>query len=1841
MSGEYLNPFGNNNTLNTASVSSLANVDTSNDNASSIMPNTSSTTSNYTISPSELNENEIELIKKELNRKVEEQKEYLENSKNTRGWLTSTSNSIKEAFRGGDKKIEDNISHYEELLGTLKTDVSNIDEIYKTITGTDLDVDTLQNLQNSETIKEQIDSQTQEAIIVELENQITTLETNFETARNSNGWISNTWNVIKNWSGIGASSNKTLAQINDLKEQIEKLKNGEADLSVTYKNITGTDLNYDNLSSLLSGKEGTGLDSISIAGKSLNNYTEGQKMCTDVAGDIISGIISVSAAAAAPVTGGASIAIAAGVGSAVKIGIKASDCIGNKKTYNFKDLRYDVLTGAINGAMGPITNGLGGAAGTGVAKAFGLKTLESTAKEGLEQAIKAAGKEVIEESAEQAGKSILTKILAKQGVEYILEEGAQATIKTTAGKFLAYGADMMVDGALSGATDGLARATAEGRFEDIPEEILNGLIGGAIASPIIGGSMRAAGKAGSTVINKINNKITISNLLPDGTTIKFSQGDMGDCALLSMIDGFLDNSKISKQIKNAITTTADGGYNVKIGSQTVKITQEELTDELLSDTTGIKVLELAYQKIGGSLDGDFAENVAKVFGLNPIHITSDGITDEVLESISKDSNNLILSLGAKVDTNGTITFEGKFQHYFSIKNINPKTKTLTLVDTYDTSKTFEMSFDDIKTHGISIDGGSIKKTDLPNFERNAGEINFKGSGDDFGLSNFLSNSADIEKILYDIDEPTIKRTCEAISKYNNCMVYFDGADDFKSVCKLDDAALEKFSKIASKLKKVCNYKELDEVLHLELDEAQYKRMLDLLDNGAGISSAGKFVTADIDVDNADKIIKISSEQEISGYHMDKLLGLNNNQVERFLHQVEKGNDIYDALELSSLSDIQYKRSVELSSMNVRQSDFANFYELDDAQCAQAVNLMQKYSLSAHNASSLGKLPKERFDKLIEIIDDDGYVNSSLLRLPGFNEAEYERFISLINKKAGTRNAVEAIEFDDIQFEKFETLLDRNIPPNKCIKAVKECDDAYYQRIIELADNGVAKDDVCKVAKFSDLEFERYQKLISQGQESACAMQAAQFDEARYIRYQEMISSGVDADKAIGFSDLNDEEYLRYSKLISEGIEDNNAYEIAKFDERQFEQYSEYIQNGIEPSCAESFVRFYFEYKDELMELSKKGLGYNEATEVIENCNGDRYKRTFELLENGVELDKAMSDGATLESYNKLMNEINSTPSAMREFLKSDDYSIKIKKAAQGKYQEQLMSFLDPANMTFASKKSLFESGLSEEEFLESVKKLSTSTYKFAMNTPNQYLSNIDIKYTTKIDGKYPKLKDDILIKQQRQISEFFSEHTSELTRALKYIDTDTINQMMDKRTIKFAKYLTDLDGLTDENYELLSKLIKCKSLDRSAKELTAKEKVQLCQIVEIYQKAEMDNSKLYEMSENGLVSLSSIKQSIQETILKSAGISDSELLKIPTDKLKLNEEFSYLMLQNENLLRGAELEQIKNDLWEQVKLFRNASSEDIQDAINSMNESMNTDEFVALGASAHGLRQANEKCIEVLGNLENYSNNELFDVFFKVVDEELKLNNSQNKKNNEIYTMIRESLLGDFSKFITDESNIYGKANIKTASAFAQNGIDYNKWLKPDIEDVELNIGGQKMRIKMWDRNPQEDLFVGNKTSCCTAIGTGLNADATPLYLSNTSYNVVELYDETGEVVGMSRIFMAKVNGKPSVIMDNIELNSNYKDTKATKKVKTQIRDGFFEYMNKFAQQITNDVDSQVYFYSGDIHVPKSDLSHETINLDFIGSLSHDKIYVNSARSWIDPKKLIELEDIDFLIVPK
>ena len=574
----------------------------------------------------------------------------------------------------------------------------------------------------------------------------------YKKIKSQQGIIGRTWNGIKNLFGLKSGSKA-------IENTLKQYKNGG-----------------------ISEEE---------AKQALENYKEGQKTCVDVVADIASGILAVGTFALAVPTGGANLAVGLGlataIGAGVKAGIKAGDAIATGKEYSSKDLLYDTATGGINGLLAPVTNGLGNTVTKTIGKKLGLKIIQEGAEEAAEQ--------VVKQGIKQTAKSM------------IINQSLDVAGGTIGKRALALGTGMAVDGALSGASDNMVRAALNG--EDVLKSGIEGAIGGMMMAPVIGGGFRVAGKAG----HALNNKITTKIVLPDGINTKFKQGNIGDCALLSTIDGMMNNPQTAKTFKKSITKTIGGDYNVKIGDQIVRVSKDSLSDEILSDRTGIRIFEQAYKQLTGDIDGGFAEVVAKQFGLNPVHIANESITDELLDNLSKNKGNTVLSFGTLVDETGSISNKGRQRHYFTIKDIDTDNRIVKLTSPIDTSKTIELSYDEVKSFGISIDGGTTKELNLPTINRNINDIEYKGIG---------KTAVEIQEISVE-DRTTLVNMLSAILKKKVDEIHLDFSLSDEAIKKGTDILATTGTKeheILTKLVKECfvNIKSPEEIKTLLLKQ---------------------------------------------------------------------------------------------------------------------------------------------------------------------------------------------------------------------------------------------------------------------------------------------------------------------------------------------------------------------------------------------------------------------------------------------------------------------------------------------------------------------------------------------------------------------------------------------------------------------------------------------------------------------------------------------------------------------------------------------------------------------------------------------------------------------------------------------------------------------------------------------------------------------------------------------------------------------------------------------------------------------------------------------------------------
>ena len=96
--------------------------------------------------------------------------------------------------------------------------------------------------------------------------------------------------------------------------------------------------------------------------------------------------------------------------------------------------------------------------------------------------------------------------------------------------------------------------------------------------------------------------------------------------------------------------------------------------------------------------------------------------------------------------------------------------------------------------------------------------------------------------------------------------------------------------------------------------------------------------------------------------------------------------------------------------------------------------------------------------------------------------------------------------------------------------------------------------------------------------------------------------------------------------------------------------------------------------------------------------------------------------------------------------------------------------------------------------------------------------------------------------------------------------------------------------------------------------------------------------------------------------------------------------------------------------------------------------------------------------------------------------------------------------------------------------------------------------------------NISHALFLGNHASCCTAVGSGCNEWSAPSYVMNKCISSIEVMDGK-DFVGNTMCYIAKVDGEPALVLDNIEMNTKYQHN-------DKIRDAIFEYAQKLCKEI-------------------------------------------------------------------
>ncbi|NCU42566.1 MAG: hypothetical protein EOM19_07715 [Candidatus Moranbacteria bacterium] len=118
------------------------------------------------------------------------------------------------------------------------------------------------------------------------------------------------------------------------------------------------------------------------------------------------------------------------------------------------------------------------------------------------------------------------------------------------------------------------------------------------------------------------------------------------------------------------------------------------------------------------------------------------------------------------------------------------------------------------------------------------------------------------------------------------------------------------------------------------------------------------------------------------------------------------------------------------------------------------------------------------------------------------------------------------------------------------------------------------------------------------------------------------------------------------------------------------------------------------------------------------------------------------------------------------------------------------------------------------------------------------------------------------------------------------------------------------------------------------------------------------------------------------------------------------------------------------------------------------------------------------------------------------------------------------------------------------------------------------SLEGTPMSIGLWDRNPDEDLYLGNYTDCCIRIDSEHMGEESTIadYLTDVGMQVLVVRDEKGDIPVVAAWLWIGKNKKTkevALVVDNIEANTEY-SLSYEEQLKEQLR----TYLKEYARNI-------------------------------------------------------------------
>ena len=510
------------------------------------------------------------------------------------------------------------------------------------------------------------------------------------------------------------------------------------------------------------------------------------------------------------------------------------------------------------------------------------------------------------------------------------------------------------------------------------------------------------------------------------------------------------------------------------------------------------------------------------------------------------------------------------------------------------------------------------------------------------------------------------------------------------------------------------------------------------------------------------------------------------------------------------------------------------------------------------------------------------------------------------------------------------------------------------------------------------------------------------------------------------------------------------------------------------------------------------------------------------------------------------------------------------------------------------------------------------------------------------------------------VGNFLDHNKNRLMRLCAFMDKEGMENLLRKRFSDVEEYLDILDGFNYADLKLLNDLSCSYNLD--GKPFLPTQKIQFIDLIYAYRSFNLDMSEMKQMIKDQRVDTAKLHKDLFVQIMKKIGMTEDEVSSIQSEKI-LSWDLKYIHLLAKEM--AGDFVELDDSMHRSTRSGDNAFA----DIIRSANL-YDFKQYIQDKNNIYG--QTNEKTkTEFNKNQMNYdiwiNIPESFNAHFEYVGNETKLLTELSTNILAKINILRQNsaLKGIIDKQFRQcvkDGVFFIPSEVQTSAAKLKDFTEKMlKVLEPikvraqeninnpqrgevarknldaiqSIESFMFEAGNYKdtkasktynFTIKMWDRNPQHDLFQGNYSTCCIGMGGG-NGSAQPHYLLNTSCNMIEIVDETyGKTIGNALCYFAKnAEGKPIFIIDNVEITNSIKFNEETGQ---KVRGAITQFASNIADAVTGKENTEVFIGAAYNDIPTSDLHIFNDNISYIGKFDCEELYLDVYSGWVNTNEL-------------